>query len=111
MFPLFFLLGEKYTLIKAEFPPKELDTGFRRVFYVLHSVFPLSTDSVSSEVCFSKGRVNCWLLVLEAEAADGGHQEGSPWPSFRKSESCFCYRPEKQLAFMVCKDLFFFTSK
>lgn len=79
------------------------------MFFTQYSLCPLIIGVV--KYVFQQRQGHLLAVGPEAKAANGGHQESSPSPFFRKSGSCFCYRPEKQLAFMAHEGLFFFTSK
>lgn len=76
----------KTCCLKVGGPLKELDIGFRRVFCIFYSVFPLSTDSGNSKVCVS-AKAGVILLVLgpgDPGATDSKHQDASPCASPRK---------------------------
>lgn len=99
---------------KVGVPLKELDTGFRRIFCIFHSVFPLCTDSADSELCVTakEGPLNIQFShpvssgawKPEAEMVD--IEMALPVPSLGKSQSCLCHKIKKHLAVAVREDLF-----
>lgn len=85
--------------------------GFRKVFciFIQHCLCPLILGPVSCVFQQRQGPCRCW--PWRHNAVDGAHREASPRAFPRKVRTLLCCRPKKQLAFMVRKDLSFFTSK
>lgn len=99
---------------KVGVPLKELDTGFKRIFCIFHSVFRLCRESADSELCVTAkwGPLNIQFShpvssgAWKPEAKMVDIEMPLPVPSLGKSQSCLCHKIKKHLAVTVREDLF-----